>query len=298
MTTNKATLNDTATNDQAALDALLADLSADMGDDLGVEKEVIEEALPEEPKALAADDALLDEIFEEVKFAEATQDLYADQSGATVASESIEDVPATTAEDLLSDKPAAAPKAEKKTKEGEETKPDVEAAETEAGPKAPKEPRATRVTHKPGDLLLVKLGEKADDFLTFDVNDVEDPEKMAAKRDVFIAKMNDKDAIAVKVKEKIVQLFAWLTKGGELNEVMKRTFVLLHKDGELTSGDKGNLHASLLSKPYSQGTARSQGCQMFLVLPELELTKREKGKMIANPDSALLPVINQMLGLV
>ncbi|MCY1306063.1 hypothetical protein D9M70_558970 [compost metagenome] len=78
---------------------------------------------------------------------------------------------------------------------------------------------------------------------------------------------------------------------------MRRTFTVLHRDGFLTSGEKGNLQLDLLAKPYSLGTARAQSSQMFALLPLLKIATREKGKMVANPDSALLPQIKARLAL-
>lgn len=174
----------------------------------------------------------------------------------------------------------------------------------EATPKEPKPaatPRATSVTHKPGDLLLAKL--KGDiGFLVFSMSDAElAPDALQAKCDAFIAEMNitmgDK-AIADKVSEKVIQLLVGLKNGSPMNEIMKRAFMVLKKDGFLTSGDKGNLQANLLTKPYSQGTARSQSNQIFSLFPLLGITtKSEKGRMVANPDSTILSLANAQLGL-
>jgi hypothetical protein len=183
------------------------------------------------------------------------------------------------------------PKKEKKAKVAKE-------------PKEPKAPRATSVTHKAGDLLMFKLGDKAKDFLLFETDDITiGAANLNAKIDAFIARMNvlDKDSedyIADKVREKAIMLFTWMKNGGVLNEVLTRTFKVLAKDGELTSGIKGNLQVDLLSKPYSPGTAASQANQMFMLLPLLNITMKEKGKMVANPDSLILMKANAELGLV
>jgi hypothetical protein len=92
-------------------------------------------------------------------------------------------------------------------------------------------------------------------------------------------------------------LFGWLKNGGTLNEVMRRAFVEMAKDGCLTSGKNGNLHATLLAKPYSGPTAASQGNQIFMLFPALKIAIKEKGKLIPNPDSLLLAKVNSLLGL-
>ncbi len=187
--------------------------------------------------------------------------------------------------------------------ESTEPKPQI-AAKKAKKEKVAKAPRATSVTHKPGDLLLAKLGENASDFLVFTRQDatLEESERKA-KIDAFIGRMNvmlqtEEGYIADKVKDKALQLFGWMKYGGALNEVMRRAFTVLTKEGKLTSGNKGNLQTNLLAKPYSPGTAASQANQMFMLFPLLEITKREKGVMVANPDSLILMKAQAELGLL
>ena len=95
-------------------------------------------------------------------------------------------------------------------------------------------------------------------------------------------------------------LLTWMASGKDtsaLNEVLLRSFSVLFKDGELTSGNKGNLQTNLLSKPYSPGTAASQANQMFMLFPILGITHREKGRMVINPDSAIVDVMKLKMGL-
>lgn len=157
-------------------------------------------------------------------------------------------------------------------------------------PKAPKAPRVTSVTHLPGDRLLALLGDTG--FLTFSMSD--DATTQLARAESFVTAMNTKGAIADKVKEKAIMLMTWIKSGKDvsaLNDVMRRAFTVLIADGELTSGKAGNLQANLLSKPYSAGTSASQANQMFMLFPLLGITQREKGRMIANPDSAILQIM-------
>jgi len=257
-----------------AADELIEQVSAESADTVAsMNAEAADEPLD-------AVDSLLDEVAGDAARIEAKQELYAEQGADAAAAAG--DAPATDPAELTDSKK----KGKKKTTAPKE-------------PKAPKEPRATSVTHKPGDLLKHKLGTAAAEVLVFDLNDAAlDADGLAAKQQAFVDRMNDPDSIADKVKDKIQMFLVWMTKGGELNEVLKRAITVLHEKGELTSGDKGNLQLNLLAKPYSLGTARSQANQMFMALPELGITIKEKGRMIPNPDSALLPMAKTKLGLV
>ena len=191
----------------------------------------------------------------------------------------------TTIEELI------APAGKKKGKK-------AKAAKEPKAPKEPKEPRATSITHQPGDLLVAQLGTRAADYLTLSTLDAElETDALNAKRDGFVDRMNDPDAIADKVREKMIMAIMFAADGGALNEVLKRTLTVLAADGHLTSGEKGNLQVNLLAKPYSKGTAASQSNQMFMALPELDICIKEKGRMVANPDSTLLMAMNARLGL-
>lgn len=258
----------------ASMNMEAADHSADLDvdsllDDVGTTAPV---------DAAAADndlvDDLLDDVAQQAASIEAKQKLYAEQGAPEVGTGG--DAPQTDAD-------AGAAKIKKPRKK------------KDAAPKVPKATRPTSVTHKPGDLLLAKLGTKAGDYLIFSADPAENETKVAE----FIARMNDREAIAEKVREKIIMLMTWMAGGGTgaLNEVLRRTFAVLSKNGTLTSGDKGNLQQDLLAKPYSMGTARSQANQMFMALPELGLTLKSKGAMTPNPDSIMLQAINAQLGL-
>lgn len=277
--------NTAATTTDNADDLMLANLFDDleMVEDAEVEIEAAAEdeldsitddlGAVEASADIALDDDLLDDVVASAELDTNRAKLYAEQPADTDDGSA----PTTTPEDAAKPKKAKAPKE----------------------PKEPKAPRATSVTHKPGDLLKLKLGAKANEFLVFSMNDAETltPEELAAKADAFIERMNDRDLVATKVREKAIMFFGWLATGGNLNEVIRRTLTVLHSQGELTSGDKGNLQLDLLEKPYSNGTARSQSNQMFMMFPELGMTMKEKGKMVANPDSPLLALAFANLGL-
>lgn len=187
----------------------------------------------------------------------------------------------------IADEPAPeapAPKAAKAPKEPKEPK----------APKAPSAPRITYVGHTKSEVLKARLGDKAAELLLLEVADVAlEPEALQAKQEALLI---DIDKLAKKVGEKANMLFAYLKSGGKLNEVMSRAFTVLAKEGELTSGNKGNLQTNLLDK-YSSGTAASQANQMFMLFPALAITVKEKGKMIANPNSLILMKMKAELGI-
>lgn len=151
--------------------------------------------------------------------------------------------------------------------------------------KAP--PRPTYVTHSKSSVLRHKLGDDISKFVLLEMADaLLEGEEQKGRIDEVLASI---DACSQKkVQEKAVMLFDWMKHGGAMNEVMKRAFEVLLKDGEITTGDKGNLTLNLLAKPYSVGTARAQAGQILTLFPLLKITTKEKGKMVANSDSLIL----------
>jgi hypothetical protein len=273
------TLDSTASSNN---DAILNELLEGLDDINLASEETIESDLSGEIN----EDSILESVVNDIALMETKEQVYADQA------------PDTVSDAIAPTKPAKGKKA-KVAKEPKVKEPKLpKEAKAPEEPKEPAPPRMTKITHKPGDLLKAKLGAKAGDYLTFSMKDADlSVDEIIAKQEAFIARMNDNEAIADKVRDKIQMLLTWMATGGNLNVVLNRTLRQLHLDGHLTSGDKGNLHINLLEKPFSPGTARSQGNQMFMVLPELGITTKEKGRMVANPDSALLPIINSLLGL-
>lgn len=259
---------------------------------------IVKMAGVETAEALLSDDALLSSMLGDL-----IED--ADESTTTVESSTLEAAVAEVekasatqalyAEDDTSAEPVA---------EGDKPTTDIATAEKKAKkakapkePKEPKAPRITSITHKPGDRLVALLGGNKGLLTFLASDDTIAAEKRAEK---FIEDMNDRDAIADKVKDKAIMLITWLASGkdtAQLNEVLLRTFKVLFKEGELTSGQKGNLQQDLLSKPYSPGTAASQANQMFMLLPILNVTMREKGRMVLNPDSIIGQAMKIKLGI-
>lgn len=187
--------------------------------------------------------------------------------------------------------------------------PTVEAKPEKApkAPKAPKEPKAPAVTYingKASDVLAARVG-NVNEMLLLEAADLElSAEELEAKQRDLLDMLNarprtgSESSTQKKVAEKVVMLFTWMKKGGTLNEVMRRTFTVLARDGHIISGDKGNLHAELLSKPYSVGTCRAQAGQMMAMLPMLKIAnKSEKGRLEVNPDSLIFAKVKADLGL-
>lgn len=205
-------------------------------------------------------------------------------------------------------KPKAAPKApETAPADVQEVKAltvaeDVQAVSEAAAEPAPaptKPAPAPRMTFaKKSEKIAHKLGEKARDYLVLDIKDAELTDEALELKQATLLKFIDEE-LAVKVGEKAVMLFGYLRNGGKLNEIMRRTFTVLIRDGFLTSGAKGNLVTNFEMKPYSPGTSASQSNQMFALFPLLKICtgKAVGGRMEMNPDSTILLKMREELGL-
>lgn len=261
-------------NDDAILASMLEGIESDAADLSADDADLID----------LADDDAIEAAVAEIEKAEAVAGHY--EAAETEAAE-------TEAAEAAEAAPEAdKPKKEKKAK----------------APKAPKEPKAPRITyvgHKASEVLKARLGEKANEMLVLEVEDATlSPAELEAKQSELLALLNKRPGTGEggstqkKVAEKVVMLFGWLKNGGSLNTVLDITFRTLIKDGEIQSGEKGNLWQALLAKPYSKGTANAQGGQMMAMLPMLKIaTKTEKGKLVANPNSLILAAVKAQLGL-
>lgn len=272
--------------DLGADDAILASMLE--GIESGAEELTANDGLPGEDAGVIdlTDDAAIEAAIADIEKAEAVQDHYAAEEGAS--------------EVAAGDEPLVIAKTEKPKKEKK--------AKAPKEPKAPK-PEAVRYNgHKTNaaDVLKHRLGDKTSEMLVLEVEDASlDPAALAAKQSELLALLNsrpktegDGPKSQQKVAEKVVMLFGWLKNGGTLNKVMDITFRTLIADGEIQSGEKGNLWTALLAKPYSKGTANAQGGQMMSMLPMLKIaTLSEKGKLVANPNSMILMAVKAQMGL-
>jgi len=166
-----------------------------------------------------------------------------------------------------------------------------------AAPKAPKVPKAPRVHYEnKTDRIKSRLGEKLGDYLVLELNDAElEGDALKAKQDETLAVI---DAMSVKVKNRASLLMDFLSgKATKPNEIMKRALDCLAADGKLTTGDKGNLHLNLLTKPYSTAAARSMGRNTLTVMEKTKMiVLSTKGEYLPNPESLFLVMANQKLG--
>lgn len=172
------------------------------------------------------------------------------------------------------------------------------AAATLAAPNKPANTGRPATSAKTSEKIMFRLGSKAGDYLILETKDAELDESALKVRQEELLKSFDSTS-QIKVREKMIQLFGYLSGTNvKLNEVMRRSFTVLLKDGSLISGEKGNLHADLLAKPYSVGTARAQSGQIFSLFPQLKIViKSDRGVYVANPDSVILQAMKQRLGL-
>lgn len=190
------------------------------------------------------------------------------------------------------EKKAAPKKAAPKPVAETETKAEKPAAKE----KSPNTYRTTYYNSSKSKVLLDRLGgDQSDIVLEFADAELSD-EELKSKQRAFLSLLNnqptvnsDGQTVQKKVAEKVIILFTMFKQKKTWNEVMYRTFKLLLTDGYIQSGDKGNLHAELLAKPYSVGTARAQAGQMMQMLPLLKIAKEtSKGRLEINEDSTIV----------
>lgn len=176
-----------------------------------------------------------------------------------------------------------------------------------SAPKKPSTARTTYVNAKASEVLKSRLNGDVAGTIVLEFGDADlTAEQLAAKQSELLDLLNvrphqSKDgSTQKKVAEKVVMLFAYLKNGGGLNEVLRRTFTLLAKDGYVQMGKTGNLTADLLAKPYSPGTANAQGGQMMQMLPLLRIALPDtanKGRLVVNPESVIFSRMVELLGL-
>lgn len=143
--------------------------------------------------------------------------------------------------------------------------------------------------------LKDKLGAGLSEYSVLTLADAEvSDEELVAKMEetmVIIRSLNKKEQNwAVKFIEYLAG------KKSSISEVTGTILKLLHEDGQITTGNEGNVFKKLVARPYSPGAARAMGGNNVGMLKDLKLILEDgKGKYIANPDSLLLMKANSML---
>ena len=173
---------------------------------------------------------------------------------------------------------------------------DLVAIEPEAAAKPAKKAAVPRkhYTDKT-ERLKDKLGAGLSEYSVLTLADAEvSDEELVAKMEetmVIIRSLNKKEQNwAVKFIEYLAG------KKSSISEVTGTILKLLHEDGQITTGNEGNVFKKLVARPYSPGAARAMGGNNVGMLKDLKLILEDgKGKYIANPDSLLLMKANSML---
>jgi hypothetical protein len=175
----------------------------------------------------------------------------------------------------------------------------VENAEPAAGDEAgtaPKKERTPRVHYaNKTDRIKARLGAQLGDYLVLELDDAAlEGDALKAKQDETLAVI---DGMAEKVKNRASLLIDWLSgKTGKPNEILKRALDVLAADGKIQTGDNGNLHKNLLSKPYSPSAARAMGRNTVTVMEKTKMIVQSgKGEFVPNPSSLFLAMANEMV---
>jgi len=182
--------------------------------------------------------------------------------------------------------------------EAAETPAEVEAAPAEKPAKEKKPPRETSMaTSKKSDVIRERLGDNLAGTLVLEMADAElSKTKLKNQQDKILDMI---DGLAKKVGEKAVNLIAHLNGSAKLSAYSEIALKFLNASPE------GIVAADLIAhyqdqkangvKSYSVGTARSQGHQMFQLLPALKIAEMTGKTMTVNPDSLIAAVIIEKL---
>lgn len=160
--------------------------------------------------------------------------------------------------------------------------------------KAEKPPRVTLTGAKNSVVIMSKLGENPNQFFIVEAKDDElDADGLEAKRDEMLAIV---DKMAKKVGEKAVNLYSFMSGHAKLSVYTEHALNFLFAKGECTAKELiEHLHSGAAGKPYSLGTARSQGHQMFQLLPALKIATLDGKTMKVNADSVYAATVRDLL---
>ena len=204
-------------------------------------------------------------------------------------------IPEVVTKDFVEQKLIALDKVEKIYRLEKTAKP----AKAKKVAKSPKEKKVSepRITYKDGyGKMLEERIKNSKDVLA--LTKYISKEKQVKQVQELVKLLDDKTVFSQKkVCEKVVQLYTFLTGGCSLNTVLKIAFETFKRDGYLDGGKKGNLYQALLKKPYSPDTANAQSAQVMNMLPKLGITVKVGHRLSPDPESNLLPLIYQKMGI-
>jgi len=285
-------------NDEQSMDDLIASLSTE-----GVQEPV--ETVESVEEVIADGGVTESELEAAVAGAEVVETYAAqpgDKSPEEIAAEQKAANEARKAEEKAKRDAERAEKKAKREQEKADAKAEREriAAEKKAAREAEKaaKPKTVYFGQDKVGRLQHTLGEKFGDYMVLTVSDAAlTGDDLKAKQDETVAILN---AMGQKVKNRAAFLFDFCSgKRAELNRVLQYGLEVLHRDGNIVTGDKGNFHAALIGHPYAPSAARAMGnntVAMFRLL-KLIVPSGDKQTYVANGDSILLSIANSKLGL-
>lgn len=176
-----------------------------------------------------------------------------------------------------------APEKAKKASKGKKTvthaDPDAEAAPAKA--------KVARVVFdKRSDALIHKLGGFEGIILSSEDAKLS-PDALAEKQRAFVEGV---DKLAIKLREKVINIMVAATKETGLSVYSKIALNLLRTKGSVSSKE---LCEAMIEAKYSVGTSRSQSQQMMQVLPYCGVATNTKGNLSLNADSVLFVALNE-----
>lgn len=219
--------------------------------------------------------------------------LLGDIEGPQESVETVETIEATEAvEETIEAATTEAPVKAKKAKKAKAPKA-AKAPKEPKAPKAPKpavEPKPKRICYGQNKVARINANVNPD-FLVLTNQDAE-----LEGDDLAAAQAATRDIIkgmGSKVKNRAANLLEYAAGfGPKLNNISTTALSVLARDGQITSGDKGNLHTALLEHPYAPAAARAMGNNTLNMMRQLKLlTLTAKGHYVANADSVLLSVM-------
>lgn len=245
--------------------------------------------------------------------AAADTDVEADELEALFASEEVIEEPtedAAVADDASLEEAVAAAEREEAYAVADKPVPEVVLVADDKPVKAKKERKAKAPAEEPKvkrervyfgpdkvHRLRANLGDKLGDFMVLTIDDASLPDDLLkAKQDETLQII---ESMGVKVKARAALLIEFAAgRTARLNNVIATALRILAKEGQITTGDQGNLFKTLLAKPYTPAAARAMGNNTVNMLRQLKLINEEsKQTFVPNPQSLLLAFVTEKMGL-